>query len=74
MLRLSIGTKLFILYNDDMVNASKIFRCIVFADNKNLFRSSKDFVNLSVSFCNELMELEKWFVLNSWSLNSIKAN
>ena len=38
---------------------------ILFADNTNLFSTSKDIVSLSVAtcICNELMKLEKWFAL-----------
>ena len=31
--------------------------------------SSKDNVSLSVTICNELMKLKKWFALNKLSLN-----
>ena len=67
-----LGAKLFILYIYDMVNVSKIFKFIIFADDTNLFCTSKDIVSLSVTICNELMKLKKWFALNKVSLNITK--
>ena len=57
-----------------MVNVSKIFQCIVFADDTNLFCTSKDIVSLSVTICNELMKQKKWFALNKLSLNITTTN
>ena len=68
-----LGPKMFILYINDMVNVSKIFKCIIFADDTNLFCTSKDIVSLSVTICNELLKL-KWFALNKLSLNITKTN
>ena len=69
-----LGPKLFILYINDMVNVSNIFKFIMFADDTNLFCTSKDIVSLSVTICNELVKLEKWFALNNLSLNISKIN
>ena len=40
-----LGPKLFISYINDMVNVSKIFKFIIFADDTNLFCTSKDIVS-----------------------------
>ena len=64
-----LGPKLFILYINDMVNVSTIDKFIIFADDTNLFCTSKDIVSLSVTICNELMELEKGLALNKLPLN-----
>ena len=69
-----LGPKLFILYINDMVDVSNIFKFIIFADDTNLFCTSKDIVSWSVTICNELMKLEKWFALNKLSLNISKTN
>ena len=69
-----LGPKLFILYINDMVNVSNIFKFIIFADDTNLFCTSKDIVSLGVTICNELMKLKKWFALNKLSLNITKTN
>ena len=47
-----------------MVNVSNTFKLIIFADDTNLFCISKDIVSSSVTICNELIKLEKWFALN----------
>ena len=65
-----LGLKLFILYINDMVNASNIFKFIIFADDTNLFRTSKDIVSLSVTICNELMKLDKWCAQNNISTST----
>ena len=57
-----------------MVIVSKIFKFIIFAGETNLFCTSKDIVSLSVTICNELMKLKKWFALNKLSLNITKTN
>ena len=44
-----LGLKLFILYINDMVNVSNIFKFIIFVDDTNLFCTSKDIVSLSVT-------------------------
>ena len=69
-----LGPKLFILIINDMVNVSKIFKFTIFADDTNLFCTSKDIVSLSVTICNELLKLKKWFALNKLSLNITKTN
>ena len=49
-----LGTILFILYINminDMVNLSKLFKFIIFADDTNLFCSSKDNASLSAAIC-----------------------
>ena len=66
--------KLFILNINDMVDASNIFKFIIFADDTSLFCTSKDIVSLSVTICNEIMKLEKWFAFNKLSLNITKTN
>ena len=66
--------KLFILYIDDMVNVSNIFKFIIIADATNLFCTSKDIVSLSVTICNELMKLEKCFTLNKLLMNISETN
>ena len=69
-----LGFILFILYINDMVNVSNIFKFIIFADDTNLFCTSKDIVSLSVTICKELMKLDRWFAQNKLSLNISKTN
>ena len=58
-----------------MVNVSKIFKFIMFSNYTNFFSTSKDIFSLSVTICNELMELKKkWLALNKLSLNITKLH
>ena len=41
-----LGPLLFILYINDICSASKVFDCILFADDKNLFRSDNNINDL----------------------------
>ena len=66
--------KLIIFNINDMVNVLNIFKFIIFADDTNLFCTSKDIVSSSVTICNELLRLEKWFALDKLSLNISKTN
>ena len=69
-----LGPKLFILYINYMVNISKKFKFIIFADDINLFCTSKDIVSVNVTICNELMKLKKWFASNKLLINITKTN
>ena len=44
-----LGPILFILYINDMVNVSNIFKLKIFADDTNLFCTSKDIVSISLN-------------------------
>ena len=59
-----LGPKLFILYINDIVNVSKLFKSILFADDTNLFCSNSDIVNLSNTKCLELSTLVGNLVCN----------
>ena len=73
-----LGPKLIILEShiNDMVNVSKLFKFIIFANDTNLFCSNRDIVNLSimVGLCHELSKLETLFALKKLSLNVSKTN
>ena len=47
---------------------------IIFANDTNLFCTSKDIASLGVTACDELMKLKKWFALNKLSLKMTKIN
>ena len=53
---------------------SNNFNFFYISDDTNLFCTNKDIVNLSVTICNELMKLKRWFALNKLSLNITKTN
>ena len=50
-----LGPKLLILYINDMVNVSNISKFIIFADDTNLFCTSKEIVSLSVTICQQIV-------------------
>ena len=62
-----------ILYINDMVNSSKSFILVISADGANLFCTNKDIRSLSVTICNELIKLKKWFALNKFNVYTKKT-
>lgn len=69
-----LGPKLFILYVNDMCNASELFEYVLFADDTNLFCSDENAQNLNNIVNNGLLELKTWFAANRLSLNVNKTN
>jgi len=69
-----LGPLLFLLYINDIVNSSKILHFIIFADDTNLFFSSKDLIKLTAVVNTELNKLSIWFSANKLSLNVKKTN
>ena len=70
----TLGPILFILYINDMCNVSTLLKSILFADDNNLFYSSKDIKELCSVVSIELDKLCKWFQVNKLSLNTSKTN
>ena len=56
-----LGPLLFILYINDICNISKVFDCILFADDTNLFCSDNDINDLCGIINAELDKLNTWF-------------
>lgn len=69
-----LGPLLFILYVNDLVNATKDCNVIMFADDTNLFFSSKNLTDLEKTINRELQNICLWFNLNKLSLNVKKTN
>ena len=69
-----LGPLLFILYINDICNASKVFGCILFADDTNLFCSDNDINDLCGIINVELDKLNTWFSVNKLSLNIQKTH
>src|SRR5258708_39001387 len=65
---------LFLLYINDIVQCSNILHFILFADDTNLFYSSKDFSDLINTVNGELIKVCAWFRANKLSLNAAKTN
>ena len=64
-----LGPLLFILYINDICNVSKVFDCILFADDTNLFCSDNDINDLCGIINVELDKLNTWFSVNKLSLS-----
>ena len=69
-----LGPLLFLIYVNDLANASEIVFSILFADDTNMFLSGKD-PNLLVKIMNQEMEnVVDWLKLNKLSLNLKKTH
>jgi len=69
-----LGPLLFIIYINDIQNASKNFKLIQFADDTCLFLSEKNAELLKISANNELVKISDWLVSNALSINLKKSN
>ena len=69
-----LGPLLFILYINDLCNVSKFLKCVLFADDTNLFASGNNINTLCEQINDELSKINKWFSINKLSLNLSKTN
>ena len=69
-----LGPQLFLLYTNYICNVSELNKCILFADDTNLFSSEKCIKYICKVMSMELIELKSWFALNKLSLNIAKTN
>ena len=68
-----LGPLLFLLYVNDLQNASKTLDPITFVDNTNLFFSNCDIPVLFATVNSELSKINQLFLANRLSLNVTKA-
>ena len=68
-----LGPLLFLLYVNDLQNASQIFKPIMFADDTNLFYSHNNIKQLFQIVNQELKQIQTWFNTNKLSLNLTKT-
>ena len=68
------GPILFILYINDICNASQRLKMVLFADDTNGFCSGKELSDLVKTVNFELQKLNTWFKLNKLSLNIEKTS
>ena len=68
-----LGLLLFLIYVNDLCNASDILDPIMLADDTNLFLSHQNINILFNKFNEELQKIETWFKTNKLSLNSKKT-
>jgi len=69
-----LGPLLFIIYINDILNATKIFKIIQFADDTCLFHSEKNARLLKKSANDELVKVSDWLVSNALRINVKKSN
>ena len=69
-----LGPLLFILYINDIENASVLLYKVIFADDTNLFMSNIDPFVLQAELNAELAKVDTWFKCNKLSLNIKKTN
>ena len=68
-----LGPLLFLLYVNDLPNASKILDPIMFADGTNLFFSNCNIPVLFATVNSELSKISQWFLANKLCLNVTKT-
>ena len=68
-----LGPLLFLIYVNDLNNASSILDPITFADDTNLFYSQKNIHQLFTKINEELEKIGDWFKANKLSLNNKKT-
>ena len=68
-----LGPLFFLLYINDLARASTFFKCILFADDTNLFASCKSHGELYRRVNGELRRLAGWFAHNRLTLNYAKT-
>ena len=68
-----LGPLLFLIYTNDLPNASKRLTFYLFADDTNIYYESKDLANLTKTVNKELRLVKKWVDANKLSLNIDKT-
>jgi hypothetical protein len=69
-----LGPLLFLIYINDIYNATDIGEFILFADDTNLFYSHDNLSSLMGLINSELCKLTEWFQSNKLSINTTKSN
>ena len=67
------GPKLFNLYINDIFNVSQLVKCVLFADDTNMFYSNDSLERLISVVNKELSKFKKWMESNKLSLNLDKS-
>ncbi len=67
-----LGPILFIIYINDICNVSDVVKCVLFADDTNIFCSERNLTDLQLTLNRELGKLFVWFSVNKLSLIYLK--
>ena len=70
----TLGPLLFLIYINDLCNASSFFHSVLFADDTNLVASHNDFDVLVDKTNEELIKIINWFHANELVINYDKTN
>lgn len=70
----TLGPLLFLLYINDIVNSSDKLSFRIFADDTNIFASSKNAKELESTINQELVRVKNWCDINKLSINLQKTN
>ena len=68
-----LGPKLFNLYINDLCNVSNVMKCVLFADDTNMFCTGEDIQQLMQVLSVEMDKYKLWFDRNKLSLNLNKT-
>ena len=68
-----LGPLFFVLYGNDLPNASKILDPVMFADDANLFLSNCDIPVLFATVNSEFSKINQWFLAKKLSPNITKT-
>jgi len=69
-----LGPLLFLVYMNDLSQASQVLQYILYADDSSLFLSVNDLDRLVTRFNNELQNISQWLYINKLILNVNKTN
>ena len=69
-----LGPLFFLLYINDLLNATGLAECLLFSDNTSIFLSHTDQEYLTTSLNEELKKLNIWMKTNKLSVNINKTN
>ena len=70
----TLGPLLFLIYINDLANSSDILKFRIFADDTNIFYSSKNLDELQNVINNELSKVYTYCIANKLSINFTKTN
>ena len=67
-----LGPLLFIIYMNDICNASEILFTVLYADDTSVLIHGKDMHSIITAFNHELDDISTWLYTNKLSLNTTK--